>query len=180
MTYLSHNPAGGASIFQMKTLLPSENHSVDELEKPGHKPHQVIIVPDGILKQENIDAIVEWSREPRYYKGKFKNCADTVKQALKAGNFYLANPSLRLLPYFGLSVPNTIADRIVFTLCLREASYTIQHFHHILNLIVWLMCTNLVVSFLCSAESHIPNKLWLFFCAVLWIPINALLTVDRH
>lgn len=190
MTYLSRWPGGEGVNFRnpvsVKQPLPSvliDSPNKDIALEGGKKPDYVIIIPEGILNEDNINTIAKWfqtrGKDPtEKYKGKFKNCADLIKQALKAVKFHLANPSSRWLK-LGLSIPNDIADRIVYTICLLRAPYLIRLLHHILTLMVWMITMNLGAGFLCFVRSWIPYWMWTFLLGTtVLIPYNLFVAKD--
>lgn len=162
-TFLSHWPdesikfTDPTSVKRPVASAPNDSAQKD-VDEESCKPDYIITIPEGILAQRNIDDMIGWYNNKyttNIYKGKLKNCADCVKQSLKAGKFYLANPSLRLFK-LGLSIPNDIADRIVYTLCLRHSSRQIRFLHHALTVAVWSLTMHLVAVLFGLLKPYIP------------------------
>ncbi len=167
MTWMSRWPRRGVTFTDPTSLKrPVPAGFTDSIEhdirlEDDNRPDQVIVIPEGVLSQNNIDVVVEWyesvARGPTgIYKGKFKNCADLVRQALKAGGFYLANPSLRWIK-LGLSVPNDIADRIVYTISLKQSPRWIKLSHDILTVSVWMISMHLLIVIFYIVKPFIPG-----------------------
>lgn len=162
-----------ASIKQPVAAVFSDTLAEDIHSEEGYLPDYVIVIPEGMLRQENVDAMITWydtvAKGPTgIYKGKFKNCADLVRHALKVGKFYLANPSLRWLK-LGLSVPNDIADRIVLTICLKRSSLLIRLSHHILTITIWMLSMFFVAVIFGLLRTRIPERFVTFLFQGVWL-----------